>query len=54
MVLVQAVIGLFYYGLIAFVAMVLVMNLVRSKHWEEEVLYVVVLIPFLLRLFRLK
>jgi hypothetical protein len=54
MVLMQAAIGLLYYALIAFVCVVLITNLVRSKHWEEEVLYVLVLLPFLLRLFRLK
>jgi len=27
---------------------------VRSRDWKEEVLYVIVLVPFLLRLFRLK
>jgi len=32
----------------------LVLNLIRSRDWEEEVLYVIVLVPFLLRLFWLK
>jgi hypothetical protein len=32
----------------------MVWNLVKSRQWEEEVLYVIVLIPFLLRLLRLK
>jgi hypothetical protein len=27
---------------------------VKSKSWEKEILYLVVLVPFLLRLFRLK
>jgi hypothetical protein len=53
-VLVQAVIGLIYYALIAFVAVLLVMNFARTRRWQEEVLYVVVLMPFLLRLLRLK
>jgi hypothetical protein len=29
-------------------------NLLKSKKWERDVLYVLVLIPFLLRLLRLK
>lgn len=43
-----------YYLLVAFISGLLLYNLVRSKHWERDVLYVIVLVPFLLRLFRLK
>jgi hypothetical protein len=43
-----------YYLLVAFISALLVINLVRSKRWERDVLYVIVLVPFLLRLFRLK
>jgi hypothetical protein len=43
-----------YYVLVAYVSALLVTSLIKSKSWEKEVLYVVVLIPFLLRLFRLK
>jgi hypothetical protein len=43
-----------YYLLVAYVAVVLVYCLLKSKSWEKEVLYIVVLIPFLLRLFGLK
>jgi hypothetical protein len=32
----------------------MIYNFVKSKKWEEEALYVIVLIPFLLRLFGLK
>jgi hypothetical protein len=32
----------------------LAVNLARSKKWERDALYVLVLIPFLLRLLRLK
>jgi uncharacterized membrane protein len=45
---------LLYYALVAFVSVILVVNLLKSKKWERDVLYVLVLIPFLLRLFRLK
>jgi hypothetical protein len=43
-----------YYALVAFVSVLLVVNLVKSRKWERDVLYVIVLVPFLLRLFRLK
>ena len=43
-----------YYALVAFVSFLLVVNLLKSKSWERDVLYVLVLVPFLLRLFRLK
>jgi hypothetical protein len=43
-----------YYALVAWVSIVLVRNLIRCRHWEKELLYVVVLLPFLLRLLLLK
>ncbi len=43
-----------YYALVAFVSLLLVVNLLKSRRWERDVLYVIVLVPFLLRLFRLK
>ena len=54
MVVLQTVVSLLYYLLVAYVAVLLVWNFVRSRKWEEEILYVIVLVPFLLRLFRLK
>jgi hypothetical protein len=48
------VVTLLYYALVAFVSVILVVNLLKSKKWERDVLYVLVLIPFLLRLLRLK
>lgn len=54
MVLMQSVVTLLYYLLAAFVAVMLIWNLLRSRKWEEEVLYMIVLVPFLLRLLRLK
>ena len=54
MVLLQSVVTIFYYVLVAWVVVMLVWNFARSRKWQEEVLYVIVLIPFLLRLFRLK
>ncbi len=43
-----------YYLIVAFISALLVYNLARSKSWERDVLYVIVIVPFLLRLFRLK
>ncbi len=54
MVVVTLVVTLLYYVLVAFVSVVLVYNLLKSRQWEKDVLYILVLIPFLLRLFQLK
>jgi hypothetical protein len=54
MTLVQGLVSVLYYLLVAYVVVLLIWNLLRSRKWDEEVLYVIVLIPFLLRLFRLK
>ncbi|MFB3855162.1 MAG: hypothetical protein ACE148_15250 [Vicinamibacterales bacterium] len=48
------VVTLLYYGLVAFVSLLLIVNLLRSRDWQKDVMYVLVLLPFLLRLFRLK
>jgi len=45
---------LIYYAFVAYVSVILIIGFVKSKSWEKEILYVVVLIPFLLRLFMLK
>ncbi len=47
-------ITLAYYCLVALVSAMMVWNLIRAEKWEKEVLYIVVLLPFLLRLFLLK
>ena len=54
MIVLQTLVTILYYALVAFVSIMLVWNLKRSRDWKEEVLYVIVLVPFLLRLFRLK
>ena len=48
------IITILYYLLVAFVVVLMVWNLIKSRKWQEEVLYVIVLLPFLLRLLRLK
>lgn len=54
MVFLQTAVTLLYYLMVAWVAGMMIWNLARSRDWKEEVLYVIVLLPFLLRLFRLK
>jgi len=48
------IVTILYYLMTAAVAALLVWNFLRRKNWQEEVLYVIILIPFLLRLFRVK
>ncbi len=48
------VITVLYYALIAYVAVLIVWNLLKSKKWQDELLYVIILMPFVLRLLRLK
>lgn len=52
--IVQKAITALYWILIGYVSFLLVWNMIRSRKWEEEVLLVIVLVPFLLRLFGLK
>lgn len=48
------IITILYYLLTAYAASLFIWNLFRSKKWQEELLYVIILMPFLLRLLRLK
>ncbi|HYK90194.1 MAG TPA: hypothetical protein VE398_15570 [Acidobacteriota bacterium] len=50
----SGIITVIYYCMVAYIAAILVWNLIKAKRWDKEILYIVVLIPFLLRLFRLK
>ena len=43
-----------YYLLVAYTAVILIYNVLKTRKWDRELLYIIVLIPFLLRLFRLK
>ncbi len=38
----------------ALIAVLMITNLIKSKKWQDELLYIIVLMPFLLRLLRLK
>lgn len=50
----ELAVTIIYYCLVAFVSILLIYNLIKTKEWQKEVLYIIVLIPFLLRLFMLK
>jgi hypothetical protein len=50
----HAAVTVLYYLMTAFIAVMLVWNFLKRKDWQEEALYIIVLIPFLLRLLRLK
>ena len=50
----STIITIIYYLMVAYIVIIMVINLLKSKTWENEILYIVVLIPFLLRLLRLK
>ncbi len=54
MVLLGGIVTIVYYLLVAFIVFILIRNLIRTKRWETEILYIVVLMPFILRLLRLK
>jgi hypothetical protein len=43
-----------YYALVAFVSIVLIYSFFKTKDWQKEVLTIIVVLPFLLRLFMLK
>ena len=45
---------LIYYLFIAFISILIIYNLVKTRDWKKEIIYVVILLPFLLRLFFLK
>jgi hypothetical protein len=54
MEILTTIISILYYLLVALIAVILIYNLFKSKNWKEEVLIVIILLPFLLRLFMLK
>lgn len=54
MEILNGLISIIYYVFVGYIALLLIYNLAKSENWKEEVLYIIILIPFLLRLFRLK
>lgn len=54
MVMLQTMVTWLYLAFTGAVAALLIWNLVGTRKWQEEALYVLVLIPFVLRIFGLK
>ena len=54
MEILMILITVIYYALVGYTVLLLVYNLIKTKSWEKEILYVIVFIPFVLRLLRLK
>jgi hypothetical protein len=50
----MGIVTILYTLFIAYIVVLMIVNLIKTRDWQKEVLYVVVLIPFLLRLLRLK
>ena len=48
------IISILYYALIAFIVVLIIYNMIKTKDWKKEIVYIIILIPFLLRLFMLK
>ncbi len=48
------IISVLYYALIAFIVVLIIYNMIKAKEWKKEIIYIVILLPFLLRLFLLK
>ncbi|MFW6137236.1 MAG: hypothetical protein ACOC5U_04065, partial [Candidatus Aminicenantaceae bacterium] len=47
-------ITILYYILSAYIAALIIWNLIRSEKWQDEMLYIIILIPFILRVLGLK
>ncbi|MCD6332732.1 MAG: hypothetical protein J7L89_05620 [Bacteroidales bacterium] len=54
MSILTTLISVLYYAFIAFIVVLILYNLIKTKDWKKEIIYVVILIPFLLRLLMLK
>ena len=54
MEILNTIISAVYYLFIALIAVLIVYNLIKTKDWKREVIYIVILITFLLRLFMIK
>ena len=52
--LLTTLITVIYYALVAFISVLIIYNLVKTRDWKKEIVYVIILLPFLLRLFLLK
>ncbi len=50
----STLVTLAYYVITAYIAVLLVWNFIKGRKWQDELLYLIVLVPFVLRLLRLK
>lgn len=50
----NTVINILYYLITAFFSVCFLYNFRKSRKWQEELLYLLALLPFLLRVFHLK
>jgi len=50
----NAVVSFLYYVLSAFIAFIILRNIIKTKNAQEAVLYCIMIIPFVLRVLRLK
>lgn len=48
------IISVIYYIFVALISILIIYNLIKTRDWKKEIIYVVILLPFLLRLFFLK
>lgn len=54
MTIINTIIMGLYYLISAFVAFVLIRSIVKTKNAQEAVLYSIILMPFILRIFHIK
>jgi hypothetical protein len=54
MEILSKIISIFYFLLVGAIAAGMIYNLIKSKEWKEEILYILVIIPFLLRFLLMK
>jgi len=48
------IITVLYYVLLAFIVVLIIYNMVKTRDWKKEIIYVIILLPFLLRLLMFK
>ena len=54
MSILTTIVTIIYHALLAFISVLIIYNLIKTRDWKKEIVYIVILIPFLLRLFMLK
>lgn len=50
----MTIIAVFYYIMVAYIVWMMVWNFIKTKDVKKEILYALSIIPFLLRLLRMK